>query len=481
MARTLFDKLWDGHLVRDIGAREVGGTGLIAIDRILLHERTGGIALKALEESGRAVRDPSRVFVTMDHVVDTLPGRGDRTIMPTGTDFILATREAARRAGATLFDIGDARQGIVHVISPENAIVLPGLTLVCPDSHTCTQGALGALAWGIGSSEAEHALATGTLRVTRPAQMRVTVEGELAPGVTAKDLALHVVARLGSGGGRAHVIEYAGPAIDALAIEARMTLCNMATELAAFTAVIAPDAKTVAWLEGRTYAPRGADWDAAVEAWAKLSTDPGAVFDREVVIDAAEVTPMVSWGTSPQQSTTIDGRVPQLDAPLPGAAPTTPEAHARALVYMDLAEDGALAGLPIDAAFIGSCTNARLPDLRIAAGILAGKKVADGVRAICVPGSTRVKAEAEAEGLDKVFLAAGFEWREAGCSMCFFSGGESFGARERVISTTNRNFESRQGPGTRTHIASPATVAASAIAGFITDPRTLAPRDMEVC
>ncbi|MFC0205095.1 3-isopropylmalate dehydratase large subunit [Novosphingobium soli] len=472
MARTLFDKLWDAHLVRDLG----GGTGLVAIDRILLHERTGGIALMALEESGRPVRDPSRVFVTMDHVVDTLPGRTDRTIMPTGTDFILATREAARRAGATLFDIGDPRQGIVHVISPENAIVLPGLTLVCPDSHTCTQGALGALAWGIGSSEAEHALATGTLRVTRPAQMRITVEGALAPGVTAKDLALHVIARLGSGGARAHAVEYAGPAIAALSVEARMTLCNMATELAAFTAVIAPDAATIAWLEGRTYAPRGADWDAAQAHWAGLHSDAGAHFDREVRIDAADVVPMVSWGTSPQQSVALAGTVPQLDAPAPDAAPTTPEAHARALDYMGLAEQGALAGLPIDAAFIGSCTNARLSDLRTAAEVLAGRKVAPGVRAICVPGSTRVKAEAEAEGLDKVFLAAGFEWREAGCSMCFFAGGESFGPQQRVISTTNRNFESRQGPRTRTHIASPATVAASAIAGVIADPRLVEAR-----
>lgn len=469
MARTLFEKLWDAHLVRDLD----GNTGLVAIDRVLLHERTGGIALKALEESGRKLRDPSRVFVTMDHVVDTLPGRGDRTIMPTGTDFILATREAAQRAGATLFDIGDPRQGIVHVISPENAVVLPGLTLVCPDSHTCTQGAFGALAWGIGSSEAEHALATGTLRVNRPSQMRVTVSGELAPGVTAKDLVLHIIARLGSGGARAHVIEYAGPTIAALPMEARMTLCNMATELAAFTAVIAPDAGTAAWLEGRTYAPKGEDWQAALAAWADLATEPGAVFDREVAIDAADVAPMISWGTAPQQSVPLAGRVPQLAAPAPDTAPTTPEAHSRALAYMDLAEDAALIGLPIDAAFIGSCTNARLPDLRAAAGILAGRRVADGVRAICVPGSTRVKAEAEAEGLDKVFLAAGFEWREAGCSMCFFAGGEHFGEEERVISTTNRNFESRQGPRTRTHLASPATVAASAIAGCIADPREL--------
>ena len=469
MPRTLFEKLWDIHQVSDLG----GGTGLVQIDRILLHERTGGIALKTLEESGRKVRDPSRVFVTMDHVVDTLPGRGDRTIMPTGTQFILATREAAQRAGATLFDIGDPRQGIVHVISPENAIVLPGLTLVCPDSHTCTQGALGALAWGIGSSEAEHALATGTLRVGKPAQMRVTIEGTLPAGVTAKDLALHVVARLGSGGGRGHAIEYAGSTIAALPVEARMTLCNMATELAAFTAVIAPDATTVDWLEGRAYAPKGEDWDAAVAAWADLRSDADARFDREVSINAADVSPMVSWGTSPQQSIAVDAMVPAFGAPDPDTAATTADAQARALEYMGLVEGAPLLGLPIDAAFIGSCTNARISDLRSAARLLKGRTVAPGIRAICVPGSSRVKALAEAEGLDRIFLSAGFEWREAGCSMCFFAGGESFGEEERVISTTNRNFESRQGPRTRTHIASPATVAASAIAGRIADPRTL--------
>ncbi|PEQ11379.1 3-isopropylmalate dehydratase [Novosphingobium sp. PC22D] len=469
MASTLFSKLWDIHEICNLG----GSVSLIQIDRILLHERTGGVALMALEEAGRKVRDPSRVFVTMDHVVDTLPGRTDKTIMPTGTDFIVATRDAARRAGARLFDIGNARQGIVHVMSPENGIVLPGVTLVCPDSHTCTQGAFGALAWGIGSSEAEHALATNTLRVARPKQMRITVNGRLPEGVTAKDLALHVIARLGSGGAQGHVIEYAGEAIAALTMEERMTLCNMATELAAFTAVIAPDAKTLAWMDGRPYAPAGADWDKAVADWEALATDPDATFDLEHEFDAADVSPMVSWGTAPQQSVTLNGHVPADDEDRGSLAPSNPEADGRARDYMDLRAGDPLSGLPVDAAFIGSCTNARLSDLRAAAALLKGRKVAEGVKAICVPGSGQVKAAAEAEGLHHTFLDAGFEWREPGCSMCFFAGGESFGERERVISTTNRNFENRQGPKTRTHIASPATVAASAVTGRITDPREL--------
>ncbi|MDP3550466.1 MAG: 3-isopropylmalate dehydratase large subunit [Novosphingobium sp.] len=458
---TLFDKLWDAHSVRSLDTQ----TALIAIDRILLHERTGGIAMKALAEDGRAVRDPARVFVTMDHVVDTLPGRGDRTIMPTGTQFITQTREAALAAGVTLFDLGDPRQGIVHVISPENAIVLPGLTLVCPDSHTCTQGALGALAWGIGSSEAEHALATNTLRVKRPATMRITVTGLLPDAATAKDLALHIVATIGSAGARGHVVEYAGPAIAALSVEERMTLCNMATELAAFTALIAPDEKVFAYFKGRSYAPGASQWDDAVAHWRCLVSDPDAQFDREIAIDAGNVAPMISWGTSPEQSIRLDQPVP---ATLAGPAG---HAAARSHAYMGVDAGSPLIGLPIDAAFIGSCTNARLSDLRKAAAILQGRTVAPGLRAICVPGSSRVKAEAEAEGLDQIFRDAGFEWREAGCSMCFFAGGESFGAGERVISTTNRNFESRQGHGTRTHLASPETVAASAVAGHIVDPR----------
>ncbi len=460
MTGTIFEKIWDRHLVEDLGA----GTGLVLIDRVLLHERTGGVALESLAQAGRAVAAPTHVFATMDHVVDTLPGRTDRTIMPTGTAFITATRAAANAAGITLFDLGDPRQGIVHVISPEQAIVLPGLTLVCPDSHTCSQGALGALAWGIGSSEAEHALATTTLRVKRPKTMRITVDGTLAPGVTPKDLALHLLARFGAGGGKGHVVEYAGEAVRALDVEGRLTLCNMATEFAAFSAIIAPDETVFAYLAGRPYAPKGAMWQRAVAEWTHLASEPDAVFDTEHRIDAADVAPMVTWGTSPQQAVPLGQTVPR----------DTAEAHARALSYMGLTEGQALLGTPIDAAFIGSCTNARLSDLRRAAAILKGHHVAPGVRAICVPGSGAVKQAAEAEGLDRVFLAAGFEWREPGCSMCFFAGGESFGAQERVITSTNRNFESRQGPGTRSHLASPETVAASAIAGHIALPETAA-------
>lgn len=465
--RTLFQKLWDLHAIADLGE----GTGLLLIDRILLHERTGSVALESLREAGREVVAPNHVFVTMDHIVDTLPGRGDATIMPTGTQFITATRAAAHTAGLTLFDIGDPRQGIVHVVSPEQGIALPGLSLVCPDSHTCTQGALGALAWGIGSTEAEHALATATLRVRRPKTMRIRIEGALDTGVTAKDLALHLIATFGSAGASGHHLEFAGSAVAALDIEARLTLCNMATEMAAFSAVIAPDNKTIAYLHGRPYAPKGDDWHAAVDFWRTLHGDADAVFDVDHVVDAAQVAPMVTWGTSPQQAAPFGAAVPTFN---PESGRGTQGAHERALDYMHVGEGQALTGLPIDAAFIGSCTNARLSDLRRAAAILRGRRVAPGVRAICVPGSTRVKAEAEAEGLDRIFRDAGFEWREAGCSMCFFAGGESFGHQQRVITSTNRNFESRQGPETRSHLASPETVAASAIAGRIADPREFA-------
>jgi 3-isopropylmalate/(R)-2-methylmalate dehydratase large subunit len=465
--RTAFAKMWDIHRIDRID----DDTDLLLIDRVLLHERTGGVALKSLAQSGRAVNAPGQAFATMDHVVDTLPGRTDRTIMPTGRDFILATREAAQAAGIRLFDIGDPGQGIVHVISPEQGIVLPGVTLVCPDSHTCSQGALGALAWGIGTTEAEHALATSTLRVKRPKTMRVTVTGRLSPGVTAKDLALYLLARFGSAGAKGHAVEYAGEAITALDIEARLTLCNLATEFSAFTALIAPDETTFAYLQDRLFAPAGAMWDQAVTTWRTLVSDPGAEFDAELTVDAADVAPMVSWGTSPQQSLPLGSAVPAYEAV---ASRDERGGYDRALAYMDLAPGEPLEGLPIEAAFIGSCTNSRLSDLRRAAALLKGRHVADGVKAICVPGSTQVKAAAEAEGLDRVFRNAGFEWRESGCSMCFFAGGESFGPRQRVISSTNRNFESRQGPETRTHLASPETVAASAIAGRIADPRKLA-------
>jgi 3-isopropylmalate/(R)-2-methylmalate dehydratase large subunit len=454
---TLFDRIWDTHVVAPLP----GGAALVAIDRVLLHERTGAAALNALREARRDVQDPARVFAIMDHIVDTLPGRTDRTLMPGGQAFITETRAAAEAAGITLFDVGHPDQGIMHVVSPELGIVLPGLTLIAPDSHTCTQGALGALAWGIGSSEAEHAMATGTLRLTRPRSMRVTFTGALAPGVTAKDMMLALIAAHGAGGGAGHVVEFAGDAVTALDMEARMTLCNMATEFSAFAGLIAPDDTTFAWLEGRRYAPQASQWDAALAQWRDLRSDADAVFDAEIVIDASTIAPMVSWGTSPQASIAITGAVPA-------------DAMPAMLDYMALDAGAPLIGTPIDAAFIGSCTNARLSDLRRAAALLKGRKVATGIRAICVPGSSAVRRAAEAEGLDQVFLDAGFEWRMSGCSMCFFAGGESFAEGSRVISSTNRNFESRQGLRVKTHIASPETVVASAIAGVIADARELA-------
>ncbi|MDK2758277.1 MAG: 3-isopropylmalate dehydratase large subunit [Blastomonas fulva] len=454
---TLFDRIWDAHVVACLP----GGAALVAIDRVLLHERTGAAALNALRDAGRTVADPGRVFAMMDHIVDTLPGRTDRTLMPGGQAFITETRAAARAAGIRLFDVGDPDQGIMHVVSPELGIVLPGLTLIAPDSHTCTQGALGALAWGIGSSEAEHAMATGTLRLTRPRAMRVTFTGAPAPGVTAKDMMLSLIAAHGAGGGAGHVVEFAGPAVTALDMEARMTLCNMATEFSAFAGLIAPDDVTFAWLKDRRYAPQGADWDAALAQWQTLRSADDAAFDAEITLDAGSIPPMVSWGTSPQASVAVSGNVPA-------------DAGQAMLDYMALAAGAPLIGTPIDAAFIGSCTNARLSDLRRAAALLKGRHVAPGIRAICVPGSSAVRRAAEAEGLARVFVDAGFEWRMSGCSMCFFAGGESFAEGSRVISSTNRSFESRQGLRVKTHIASPETVAASAVAGAIADARELA-------
>jgi 3-isopropylmalate/(R)-2-methylmalate dehydratase large subunit len=451
--RTLFDIIWESHCV----AGTLCGARLIAIDRVFLHERTGAAALRRMAETGRVVLDPARVFAVMDHIVDTMPGRGDGTLMAGGEGFITETRAAACAAGITLFDVNDRDQGIIHVISPEQGIVLPGLTLVAPDSHTCTQGAFGALAWGIGSSEAEHAMVTGTLRMERPRTMRVTFTGQIASGVTPKDMALALIAAYGAGGGAGHAVEFAGEAVRALDMEGRMTLCNMATEFSAMTGIIAPDAKTFEYLAGRRYAPKvfGDPY------WATLRSDEDAEFDREITIDASTIAPMISWGTSPEQAIAVTGTVPQ--------------GPARAHAYIGLEAGTRLAGTPVDAAFIGSCTNSRISDLRRAAALLKGRRISPAIRkALVVPGSLAVKRQAEAEGLDTVFKAAGFEWRMSGCSLCFYAGGEGFPAGSRVISSTNRNFEGRQGPGIRTHIASPETVAASAIAGVIADPRSLA-------
>lgn len=465
-SRSLFEKIWDTHVVADLG----GEVSLLHIDRVFLHERMGGVALQALQESGYGLKHPELAFCTLDHIVDTRPERDDATLVPGGGEFIRITREQSARTGLKLFDIDDPQHGIVHVISPELGIVLPGLTLVCPDSHTCTQGALGALAWGIGSSDAEHALATQTLRVERPKSARILLEGTLQPGVTAKDIILALIAKYTAAGAQGAVVEFAGNIVEDMDVEARMTLCNMAVEFSAFSGLVAPDQKVIDYVKGRPYAPRGELWDRAVNTWEQLYTDEGAVFDFELRLDCSDIGPMVTWGTSPQHAVAVDGVVPAIDAHEEGAPRSTAQ---KAMAYMGVSGGTRLQDLSIDGAFIGSCTNSRISDLRAAAAVLKGRKVAEGVKAICVPGSVQVKRQAEAEGLDRIFIAAGFEWREPGCAMCFYAGGETFGRLKRVISTTNRNFEGRQGPETRTHLASPATVAASAIAGRIADHRAI--------
>jgi 3-isopropylmalate/(R)-2-methylmalate dehydratase large subunit len=369
-----------------------------------------------------------------------------------------------------LFDLDDQRQGIVHVIASEQGIALPGVTLVCPDSHTGTLGGIGALAWGIGSTEAEHALATKTLVVKKPQTMRVTFTGQLPTGVTAKDMILTLIAKHTASGGVGYAIEFAGDAVCRLPIEARLTLCNMTVEFGAWSGLVAPDQSTFEYVHGRPYAPPEHQWEQATDYWLTLHSDPDAVFDKEISIDCAEIVPQVTWGTSPMHATGINRLVPN---PADEPNENIRTSMQRALEYMALKPGTPLEGIPIDAAFIGSCTNSRLSDLRAAAEILKDRKVATGIKAICVPGSGLVKQAAEAEGIDKIFTDAGFEWRESGCSMCFFAGGESFGLEERVISSTNRNFENRQGPRTRTHLASPSTVAASAIKGHLTDVRNI--------
>jgi len=462
VSATLFDKLWTTHAVNHLPDEST----VLYVDRVFMHERTGSIALTSLAENGRSVRNPRQVFCTMDHIVDTFPGRGDQTLMPGGTEFITTTRREAKSAGIRLFDINDPDQGISHLISAEQGISLPGLSVVCPDSHTCTLGALGTLAWGIGSSDCEQVLATETLRVEKPRQMRVRFNGELQPGVGAKDLILYLISRFGAAGGDRMAIEFAGDVVDALSMEARFTLCNMATEFSAFSAVIAPDATTIDYVRGRPFSPTDSNWQQALDHWRTLKSDADAGFDIEHAIDCHEISPMISWGTSPAHCIGVAQPVPRIEPGDPDFDDLQTAAN-----YMAVEHNQTLLGLPINGAFIGSCTNGRLSDLEAAAAILKDRRVAPSVKAVCTPGSMAVKRAAEAAGLDEVFIAAGFEWREPGCSLCFYAGGEGFSAGERVISTTNRNFEGRQGRGARTHITNPVMVAAAAVAGEIVDCR----------
>jgi len=464
MPRTLFDKIWDFHLV---GQRS-DGRDLIYIDRHVLHELHAHHAFAHLERERRTVHRPDLTFAVQDHTVATKPGRDDET-NPSGTAFLRAMREGTRRNAIRLFDIDDPEQGISHVVAPEIGMVLPGATHAVPDSHASTVGGLGALAFGCGASEMTHILVTQVMALKRPNRMRARLDGHLPDHVSAKDVALRLIAELGVAGARGYVVEYAGTAIGAMPIEQRMTLCNLNIEMGGRSGFIAPDDKTFTWLHGLPYAPKDATWDQAVECWRTLVTDPEARFDREVTLDCNALEPQITWGTDPSQVVGISGRVPD-----PAAVdPSRRAAAESAFAYMGLQPGMPLNGVPINRVFIGSCTNSRLPDLEVAAAVVRGRRVAEGVAAMVIPGSTRVKREAEAAGLDRVFREAGFFWGESGCSMCAGGNGDRGERGERCVSTTNRNFENRQGPKVRTHLASPATAAASAIAGRIADVRQL--------
>ena len=462
MPRTLFDKIWDLHLV----GQRADGRDLLYIDRHVLHELHAHHGFAYLQKQQRKVHRPDLTFAVQDHTVATKPGRDDDT-NPTGAAFIKAMREGTRRNGIRLFDVGDPEQGISHVVAPEVGIVLPGATHAVPDSHASTVGGLGALAFGCGTTEMTHVLATQVMALKRPKRMRVRLDGRLGAHVSSKDVALRLIAELGVAGARGYVVEYAGSAISAMPIEQRMTLCNLNIEMGGRSGFVAPDDATFAWLAGRPYAPQGAMWDRALEHWRTLITDDDAAFDREVVHDCHALEPQITWGTDPSQVVGISGRVPE---PATLDASRRPAAES-AFAYMGLQPGTALLGLPVNRVFIGSCTNSRLPDLEVAAAVVRGRRVAAGVAAMVVPGSSTVKREAEAAGLDRVFRDAGFFWGESGCSMCAGGNGDRGAPGERIVSTTNRNFENRQGPKTRTHLASPATAAASAIAGRIADVR----------
>ena len=460
--RTLFDKIWDFHVV----GQRADGRDLLYIDRHVLHELHAHHGFAQLEKRQRGVHRPDLTFAVQDHTVATRPGRDDET-NPSGTAFIRAMRQGARKNGIRLFDVGDPEQGISHVVAPEVGIVLPGATHAVPDSHASTVGGVGALAFGCGTTEMTHILATQVMALKRPKRMRARLDGRLGAHVSAKDVALRLIAQLGVAGARGYAVEYAGSALAAMPIEQRMTLCNLNIEMGGRSGFVAPDDATFAWLKGRPYAPKDAMWDRALDYWRTLATDDDAEFDREVTLDCSALEPQITWGTDPSQVVGISGRVPDPAAIDPGRR----AAAESALAYMGLQPGTPLAGLPVDRVFIGSCTNSRLADLDVAAAVVRGRRVAQGVSAMAVPGSSSVKREAEAAGLDRVFRDAGFFWGESGCSMCAGGNGDRGAPGERCVSTTNRNFENRQGPTVRTHLASPATAAASAIAGRIADVR----------
>ncbi|MFP4570175.1 3-isopropylmalate dehydratase large subunit [Rhodosalinus sp.] len=463
--KTLYDKIWDAHLVQE----DADGTALIYIDRHLVHEVTSPQAFEGLRMAGRKVRAPERTIAVPDHNVPTTPDRLDRIEDEQSRIQVEALDRNAREFGVTYYPVSDVRQGIVHIIGPELGWTLPGMTVVCGDSHTSTHGAFGALAHGIGTSEVEHVLATQTLITRKSKNMKVEVTGILPPGVTAKDITLSIIGRTGTAGGTGHVIEYCGEAIRSLSMEGRMTVCNMAIEGGARAGLIAPDETTFDYVKGRPHAPKGAQWEAALAWWQTLRSDEDAHWDKIVTLDASEIAPVVTWGTSPEDVLPITGAVPDPESFEGGKV----DAAKRALQYMGLEAGTPLKQIPVDAVFIGSCTNARIEDLRAAAEILRGRRVREGVRAMVVPGSGLVRAQAEEEGIADIFREAGFDWRLAGCSMCLGMNPDQLSPGERCAATSNRNFEGRQGRGGRTHLMSPAMAAAAAVTGRLTDVREL--------
>jgi 3-isopropylmalate/(R)-2-methylmalate dehydratase large subunit len=464
--KTLFEKVWQQHLV----AEPTGEPSILYIDLHLVHEVTSPQAFDGLRMAGRKLRRPDRTVATVDHNVPTSSIEDRLHIVDQiAHKQIEALRKNCADFGVELFDVQSPEQGIVHIIGPELGLTKPGMTIVCGDSHTSTHGAFGALAFGIGTSEVEHVMATQTLPQDKPKTFRINVEGTLSHGVTAKDIVLHIIGEIGTAGATGYVVEYAGSAIRALSMEGRMTICNMSIEAGARAGMIAPDATTFAYLKGRRFCPTGAAWDQSVAHWSQLVTDTGAIFDRELTLNAADITPTVSWGTSPGMVTGVKSTVPLAD---PTASEADQKAFERALEYMGLHAGEPIEEIKIDRVFLGSCTNARIEDLRAAASVVRGYHVATTVRAMVVPGSQSVKAQAEKEGLDKVFTEAGFDWREPGCSMCLGMNPDILAPGERCASTSNRNFEGRQGRGGRTHLVSPQMAAAAAITGHFTDIRT---------